>query len=255
MNKYLDFDSNNIKLCSELLKCKDLYVVLENRFQRKYIESYNLNNIFIRDLKFWAKFKNVHCASGHIGIDDRQSLSYAYNNFVDLVCCFGLDKKTCRYYSSYAYSSIRFITKGCFSKIWSSYEGGDIEYMYGCVSNAHKFKVIIKSKDKSIYILPVHTLEVYEDYSNFMLYTEFDGFPDSIRDYENQVTYSDTMNSKISSLDKDGYPSMNFMSNVQFFSTHFVLNSNTLIHKISGDNGLEAKKVEFDLIEIWVSDN
>lgn len=245
----------NDLVIKNLLECKDLYVVLENRFKKKYIEQYKLNNVFLKDSIFWAKFGNVHSASGHPDIDNRQSLSYAYSNFFDLVCCFGLDQKVCRYYSSFAYDSIKFITKGSYSRVWSTRHGGDIKSIHEYVANAHNFKVIIKSLDGCIYILPVHTLEVFNKYDGFNLYTEFDGYPESMRDFNNLSILSDNMNLKLKALDKEGYPSLNFMNDINIFSTHFVFDSEILTHKYSGVDSLNFSHVPFEFIELWVSDN
>ncbi len=73
-------------ILTDIKQCKDLWVVLENRFGNQYVESYHLTSIVSAGDEFFGKFSNVHSADPHEGIHRDNLLSYAYNNFSNVVC-------------------------------------------------------------------------------------------------------------------------------------------------------------------------
>jgi hypothetical protein len=241
------------EICEDILDCKDLWVVLENRYGDQYVESYELPNVLYSKGEFWGKFRNVHSAHGHDVVDQTQTLSYAYNNFSSVVCTCGLANGLQRYYSSYAYSSLNFITKGSFRRIWSSNDGGKISDLIESIRRGLRIKVKIESSDGYTYILPAHTIEALEKEEDFVVETEYDGYPDQLRYFSGikniQVEFDKSMTKCTPPL----YPSTKFVKAESFFITSFFVSSKGVAQRYIEESGGVIQKL-FDCIkaEIWV---
>ncbi len=244
-----------IDLIDSILSCEDLYVILENRWGDRYVESYKLPNILYSDGKYWGKFRNVHGAYGHPNIEDNQILSYAYNNFSNVVCTSGMINRYERFYSSHAYGSLKFITRNKYNKIWqsnSNNNNNNIDSLLNSVKNGLNLKLLIKSIDNYTYILPIHTAEIYEKEKRFSIYTEYDGYPESLRHFELISQLSDTFDSLINTNQEYQYPVKSPINNSNFFLTFFYFNDNSLKKVTTSESGyIDDVKFDYEKVEIW----
>jgi len=240
-------------ITDDILNCRDLWVVLENRYGEKYVESYELPNILYSNGEFWGKFRNVHSAYSHQVEDQTQALSYAYNNFSNIVCSCGLTSKIHRYYSSFAYSSLNFIAKGAFRKIWDSNEGGKLSELSESIRGGLRLKVRIESSDGYTYILPAHTVEAFEEKDTFVLETEFDGYPDQIRGFQAIKQFDKKFDESLASCVPPNYPTTGFIRTNEFFLTSFFVSPSGVVQREFRENGkLIQKSFDYDSAQIWV---
>jgi len=173
-------------IIDDLLCCRDISVVLRKRPEgRQYVESYLLKNLVLSNGQFRGKFANVHPALVTDKLPQMNLLSYVYNNFSPVVCTMSLADRMERYYSADAYSEIKFRANGHYSRIWKG-PGGDYNTaILEAVKSGLKMKALIESTDGYTYILPLHTVEVYEKEFDFNAETEFDGYPERLRHFKN----------------------------------------------------------------------
>lgn len=243
---------NNNEILNNILSCQDLWVILENRFGRQYVESYHLTNILIAGEEFWGKFSNVHSSDPQNGINPDKSLSYAYNNFSNVVCSMCLDHYLERYYSSYTYSTVKFITKNTFKKIWSTESGGDTSDIRFSVENGCKLKCLIESTDGYIYIVNCHTVEVYDE--GFSVQTNYEGYPDRLRHFQSIKALGNDFDASLkdSRADSSDYPATKFYE-CSYFLTSFIVKSQgkELIHRVKIDGGIKRINFDYKKIEVW----
>ena len=226
----------NESLNDDILACKDLFVVLSNNYGKyDYIESYRLTNVFYSDKKFWGKFANVHSACGHPDVEQTQILSYAYNNFSNVVCTSALLDRAKRFYSAETYATMEFNTTGLFRKIWSGEGGGDIEALSAAVSLSRRLKLKIESPDRCIYILPLHTVEVDVTARVFYAETEYDGYPEEIRDFSAAYDIENLFSKAVNEAGIN-CPSTNYCRNSHFFLTSFKVYKDRLVHRYFDKN-------------------
>ena len=244
------------ELVPRIARGEDLHVVLENRYGRPYVESYGLTNIFMKDDCFWAKFRNVHASVGHQEIEQGQSLSYAYNNYCDLVCLSGFDKRVVRYYSAEAYTRMEFVTKGEPRTVWHSgrAHSNDLSALFQCVNSAVKLKAKIVSQDGYIYIMPLHTVEVYQDLSGFVAYTEYDGYPEYLRHMHEHAELQAKFAAVRASKPGDYYANTAFLTGMEFFTTHFILTAEHLKHRHLVNAEWQNQDVPAQSVEIIACD-
>ena len=240
-----------IDLIDSILSCEDLYVILENRWGDRYVESYKLPNILYSDGKYWGKFRNVHGAYGHPNIEDNQILSYAYNNFSNVVCTSGMINRYERFYSSHAYGSLKFITRNKYNKIWSSIHNDNTNELLNSVNKGFQLKFLLKSLDNYTYILPIHTIEVYENETRFSLYTDYDGYPDKLRYFSSISKSSEKFDILIARSDATVYPTTKCSSNNDFFLTYFYFDNGILKQLTSINSKISHSSLNFEKIEIW----
>jgi len=221
-------------LIEDILSAKDLTVVLENRYGDKYVESYQLPVIMLQDNKFWAKFGNVHSATGHFDMNESIALSYAYNNFSDVVCTVGLNSFTQRFYSSYVYSSIKFQSRNTYKKIWSDKGVGDISILDEAVRAGLKMKMVLECGHGYSYIVPVHTLEVFKNKEKFNLESEFDGFPFILKDHDFIASLAHDFKVALDKFTPPSYPGTAYNHNQKFFMMSFIT------------DGVNVMQCEFD---------
>lgn len=248
----MNMDKN---LITNILSCKDLIVVLKNRYGNQYVESYLLPSILYSNDEFWGKFRNVHAADLHEGINNQNTVSYAYNNFSNIVSTSCLRDRLERYYSSYTYSSIKFHTRGSYSRIWSSIEDSNIQLLSKAVKEGARIKVKLEDNDGYTYILPAHTVEVYEQDNYFTLDTEYDGYPERLRHFQAIKDLSLYMDSELEKLTKPDYPTTAF-TETAFHITSYIIKNNR-IFKRSINNQLKTTRLEitYKYMELWAEDN
>jgi hypothetical protein len=244
------------KLIDSILSCHDLVVVLENRYGNQYVESYLLSNILYSDGNFFGKFRNIHPSDTHTGIRNLNSISYAYNNFSNVVSTTCLQDRLERYYSSYIYSSINFITRGSYSLAWSSEGNNDIELISKAVRNGSKIKIKLEDNDGYTYILPAHTIEVFEKENRFVAETEYDGYPERLRHFKAIENLGLEMDAQLVNFEPPGYP-VTAYSETTFFLTSYIIKSNGNILKRSINTNLSINRFELDYkkVEVWIEDN
>ncbi len=234
-----------------ILQGDDLYVVLESRRGRKYIESYNLSTILVHGNKFWAKFKNNHAPIGHEHINPLHSISYIYNNFCDVVCTMSLSMGVQRFCSSNSYSKLDFFVKGSYDRIWDNTNQGDVKLMEELVRCAAPMKVIIKAKDGFTYIIPAHTVEVYDDDRSFAIDTEYDGFPCRIKDL-NSIDVLDKKLKEVTRISPlESHAGTKYQHDKPFFLTSFMISENSICQREIDDGGNLVNKIfEFYSVEV-----
>ncbi len=240
-------------IIESILSCEDLHVILENKWGDRYVESYKLPNILYSEGKFWGKFRNVHSAAGHSSIEENQILSYAYNNFSNVICTSAMNNRYERFYSSYAYGSLEFITKNKYKKIWdSNNNNNNIDALLNSVKSGLNLKLLIKSIDNYTYVLTVHTAEIYEKEKRFSIYTEYDGYPEKIRLFEDISHLSDIFDSIITPNLEGQYPAKDFIKNSNFFITFFNYRNNSLEKQTISESGdISHEKFDYEKVEIW----
>ncbi len=240
------------ELCTAIDAGENLYVILENRYGRPYVESYELTNVFMKGDRFWGKFRSVHASVGHLDIEQGQRLSYAYNNYCDLVCLSGFDQQVVRYYSAEAYTRMDFKTQGSSQCIWRSGES-DLNGLFSCVNNAQQLKIRIESLDGYVYVMPLHTVEVYKDLSGFVAYTEYDGYPEYIRHFDEHHELEEKFKSVRESKPGEFYANTSFLNNMEFFTTHFVITAEYLKHRYLKDGDWVNVDISARSVSIFAS--
>ncbi len=243
-------------LIEDILSAKDLIVVLENRYGDKYVESYQLPVIMLKNSKLWAKFGNVHSATGHSDMNESLVLSYAYNNFSDVVCTVGLNSFTQRFYSSYVYSSIKFQCRNSYQKIWSDKGVGDLSILDEAVRAGLKMKLVLKCDQGCSYIVPVHTLEVFKNKREFNLESIFDGFPEILRDHSLIESLGQDFKEALDKLTPPSYPGTAYNHNQKFFMMSFITDGTNVMQREFDENKQSIDKVfETKSIEIFAEVN
>jgi len=239
-------------ICSDILCCKDLFVVLSNvNGKFDYLESYRLTNILYSDNKYWGKFSNVHPAVGHDKLYSNQALSYAYNNFSSVVCTSGLVSRTKRFISSKIYKTMDFKVKGKFVEIWSMTNGGDIHSLKDAVKSGCRMKVKIESLDNYTYILNLHTIEVDVTKNVFCAESEYDGYPDELRHFQ-QITDIERLFNEAQKERGIPAPSTGYYQNSDFFLTSFkIYRDKTLLRFIDKEGNVNQRDFNAKEITIW----
>ncbi|MEY8203535.1 MAG: hypothetical protein RPR40_00560 [Bermanella sp.] len=242
---------NNIS--NDVLACKNISVILRNRENgRPYVESYRLTNLVYCEGRFWGKCANVHSPLGHDKMSASDSLSYAYNNFSPVVCTLSLNTRMQRYISANAYSDISFVASGQHSMVWSSDDESSVSLLLKTVLSGLKTKVVIEVSDGYVYILPVHTIIFYEENKCFELETEFDGFPERLRDFNSFDAMADQFKSFLKANPSISHVNSSYDFNSKFFLTNFLLRNNEVIHRsISDEGNVVSENIEYKSVKIW----
>jgi hypothetical protein len=223
-------------LINSILDCKDLIVTLNYRHGSQSVVSYLLPNILYSSNKFWGKFRNIHSSDTLIGIKNTNAISYAYNNFSNVICTSCLTENLERYISSYPYSSIRFHTRGNYKKIWCYKDPNNIDVISEAVKEGLRIKIKI-TLDGYTYIVPAHTIEIFGNEKTFTLETEYDGYPERLRHFQAIVDLGAHFDSKIDECSANQYPSINFTKN-KFYLTSFLLRQDgSLLQRVFNDQG------------------
>ncbi|MEY8203533.1 MAG: hypothetical protein RPR40_00550 [Bermanella sp.] len=240
---------------NDLIQCmlsgQDLYVVLKNRFGEKYVESYSLPTVILHEGRFWGKFSNVHSTVGHFDLENSRTLSYAYNNFSEVVCTVALNSFTHRFYSSNVYSSVDFICKGRYEKIFDNYNRSNVSLLSEAVRSGLRLKVIIKGDDGYRYIVPIHTLEVFLDDDRFNMETDFDGFPSVLKNYDWVNNLSQDFNDSIGLFKPPSYPGTRYFHKQDFFLTSFLWSGTCMYKREVKENKIIDELFEYETIEIF----
>ncbi len=241
-------------LNQDLLHCKNISVVLKNRNSgRAYIESYRLNNIIFSGGRFWGKFSNAHCPHGHKNVGPFDPLSYAYNNYTPVVCTLSLNNRMEKFTSANAYSDISFVATGSYRKIWSKGADDEVLPVYNAIESGLKMKVIIESADGYFYIMPVHTIVMFEDNKDFVLETEFDGVPEKLRHFSYIETIANQFREYSKANPKVSYFHTDPVFNSEYFLTYFAITKTEVFQKRVDDNGaFESVSFDCNRAEIWL---
>ncbi len=241
-------------LNQNILQCKNISVLLTNReSEDSYVESYRLNNIVYSNNKFWGKFSNTHCPIGHEKMGTLDLMSYAYNNFSPVVSTHCINSRMERFSSANAYANISFVSTGHFRKIWSNQQAVSSAPLHEAVLSGLKMKAKIESEDGYTYIVPIHTIVKYEDVDDFVMETEFDGFPEKLRHFK----YIDSMESQfLQYLKKNphvSYIHTDYEFDSEFFLTYFVIRKNEVTHrKLTGKDITISEEFACKSVEIWI---
>lgn len=242
------------KLNAYILNCRDVSVVLKNRESKlPYIESYRLNGITYCGGRFWGKFSNVHSPVGHKKVGTFDLLSYAYNNFTPVVCTHSINSRMERFISANAYSEISFVATGDFRKIWGSEKGYSNNILQEAVLSGLKMKVKIESSDGYIYIIPVHTIVNYEDNGDFVLETEFDGFPEKLRHFTYIESIAAAFERNFKEYPQASYLHTDYEFDREFFLTYFSISKQGIKHYVRCEEGnIDPVEFDFKYYEVWI---
>ena len=237
--------SNQTEVIDKIKNGEDLFVRLGNNRGRHYVESYDLSTIVIFKDKFWGKFRNVHSPLGHDELGGVTPLSYAYNNFCNVVCTMSLSHGIQRFCSSRNYESINFLTKNKNREIWNSQNSSDLNLLKEAVNQADRMKLVVKGKNELTYIVPIHTVELYDDGLSFGLDTELDGIPFSLINFEYMESLSKKLDDVSAASPKEAYINTRYQSNVDFHLISFYLGKSGICQKAMGPDG-KMQTVTFD---------
>jgi len=240
-------------IIESILECADLHVVLKNKLGDTYTESHELPNILFSEGKFWGKTRNtkINDNKTEFNIEENNLLPYAYNNFSNIICTSGITNKYERFHSSREYESIKFITRNKYNKIWSSIHNDNTNELLNSVNKGFQLKFLLKSLDNYTYILPIHTIEVYENETRFSLYTDYDGYPDKLRYFSSISKSSEKFDILIARSDATVYPTTKCSSNNDFFLTYFYFDNGILKQLTSINSKISHSSLNFEKIEIW----
>ncbi len=234
-------------IIQDILSGRDLYVVLENRFGKPYVEAYNLTTVLLQGDRFWAKFRNHHSPFGHKRLKADGVLSYAYNNFTDIVCTMSLNKQLHKFYSSFAYSSLVFHCKNTYSQVWDNINGGDIKDIEKAVRSANNIKLMIENQDGLIFIMPAHTVEVYQSDGEafFSMQSEYDGIPEMLTKFPLALEVDKQIKNIANTVTTENYVSTDFFGNKPYYSLSFIIMGDSVWQRVIGENG-ELVQQAFD---------
>ncbi len=245
------------ELNQDILNCKNVSVVLRKRESSNvYIEGYRLNNIVYQNGRFWGKFANAHCPHGHKGVGPWELLSYAYNNYSPVVCILSVSQRMERYSSANAYSDISFVASGNYRKIWSIDEGNSNGELQKSIVFGRKLKAKIESTDGFIYVVPVHTIVMFEETGSFEIETEFDAIPNKIRNFDSMEDIASQFSSFLEKNPSVPYVSTDSKFNRDFFLTYFAITNTSIYQRLIDGNGdIKNDKFKFNKVEIWAENS
>ena len=225
------------ELISNVLSGDDLFVVLENEFGPSYVESYPLTTIFIRNSRFWGKFPNIHSPRAFSNINPQASLSYIYNNYLPIVCTSSLRDSIVRFVSSKSYRTVSFNTKSKYREVWNNDRLGNVNLIEEGVRSGLRFKLIFTDVDDTIFVLPIHTIEVSTERGYVGFETQFDGFP--------QILFNDSsLDNLVSSFDRvcedretSSYPTSPIYKDQPYVLTSFFSDGENFYRRFVAGNG------------------
>ncbi len=228
-----------MSVIKSILNGEDLFIVLENRFGRHYKESYNLDTLIVHNDLFWGKFSSVHSPMGHELVKSATPLAYAYNNFSDVVCTMNYADRIQRYYSTKVYSRIQYKTKGNFKLAIdgdSSQKTIDHSILNHAVENALKIKLIICEESNLIQVVPVHTVELYEDQRDVGIDTNFEAVPSLLYNldyfFRLEVRLQEVLDSE-----GTGKASTEYIGNSQFTLISYVIVGSDIYKRVLNAQG------------------
>jgi len=228
-----------MSIIKSLLNGEDLFIVLENRFGRHYKESYNLDTLIIHNDLFWGKFSTVHSPLGHELVKAVTPLAYAYNNFADVVCTMNYADRIHRYYSTKVYSRIQYKTKGNFEL---AIDGGigqrtvDHAILNHAVENALKIKLIVCEDNNLIQVVPIHTVELYEDQGDVGIDTNFEAVPSLLYNFDYFYRLEARLQEVLDS-ERTGKASTEYMDDCQFTLISYVIVGSDIYKRVLNEQG------------------
>ncbi len=228
-----------MSIIKSILNGEDLFIVLENRFGRHYKESYNLDTLIIYNDLFWGKFSSVHSPMGHELVKAVTPLAYAYNNFSDVVCTMNYADRIQRYYSTKVYSRIQYKTKGNFKLAINgdnSQKTIDHSILNYAVENALKIKLIICEENNLIQIVPVHTVELYEDQGDVGIDTNFEAVPSLLYNFDYFFGLEVRLQ-EVLDKEKTGKASTDYIMNSQFTLISYVIVGSDIYKRVLNAQG------------------
>jgi hypothetical protein len=167
----------------------DLWVVLTDRFDAEYVESYRLAAVvLLAGGRFWGKFRRVHAPHGLAKASEgvfgsREACSYAYNNFCSLVATTVLERNICRLFSASAYRTMTFRTQAPWRKLWGSDGFGAVAAVSEAAQACRETKLRVTLGNGIRLLLPVAAIELGGRHG-FTCHSEYDGFPSVMFDHE-----------------------------------------------------------------------
>ena len=112
-------------------------------------------------------------------------------------------------------------------------------------------KVKIESHDGRIYILNLHTIEVDIDAGLFFAESEYDGYPEELRQVD-QVYHIESLFIHAQEQSGISSPSTNYCENSNFFLTSFRIYNDHLRHRFIDEKG-DVREEEYKAknVSIW----
>lgn len=238
-------------------RCGDLWVRLTNRHGTPtYTESYNLSTLMLCGPRVWGKFRPVHSPlylremMGRDLVHPGVGVSYHYNNFARVVCSSSMATNSVRMFSSHTYRSMEFVSRGTFRPLWTRGRDTTYEPIAEAVRRCHRLKARVVA-DGYTYIVPIHTMEAWDDGGGFSCQTEYDAFPDLLRYFTRIAAIEENLDRGLGEAAEG--ESNNFLSNHEpFFGTYFCITSEQIYHMDFASAAWTAFTA--DEVSIWGED-
>lgn len=236
----------------DILTCKDLSVVLKNRYNQSGRERHALSNILYKEGKFWAKHSMAYAPDTFGDSNQSEALSQSFSNFCDVDCISNFCTQSMQLITSKSYSEKTFVTRGQYRKVWSLQEGGNFSDLRDCVSKGIKLKILVEDLEHYHYISPMHLIEVYLERDGFISYGNYDGYPQILKSFEQNIQYGEELNAAMKTMPDDQYARSNLIENVEYFLTMFVISEKeVLIRKINKRGDISQHPFPSKRTEIW----
>lgn len=236
----------------DLLQCKDLSVILDDRYGKPGKERHALTNLLLKGGRFWAKTNRVY-APDALGVESSSiALSQSFNNFCDIDGVSSVCNQSLQFMTAKAYRKKTFVSYGQYRKVWSLQKGGNVEGLRDCVQQGIKLKILVEDNAQYVYIVPLHLLEVYLERNGFIGYSDYDGYPILLKDFDKNRQYAEQLNRAMSSAAAKQCSRIVFDGQVDYFLSLFVIEEKQLSQRTIDKEG-EIKQVLFPCkrAEIW----
>ncbi len=241
-------------IVDDIINGKDLFVVLESSYGRHYKESYRLDTIILKGNIFWGKVSNVHSPVGHESIGVTTPLSYAYNNFSDVVCTMNYADKIQRYISSNMYSRMQYKTRGDYKAVICG--GGDsiinYEVLNTAIENSLNIKMVICEDNNLIHVVPVHTVELYDDKISVGIDTNFESVPSLLYNFNFFDKLECQFNNAIIHSPKSTKVSTEYMANSSFTIISYMISNNDIYKMVLNPQGeIECTIISYQWFKVY----
>ncbi|MEY8213552.1 MAG: hypothetical protein RPR97_03605 [Colwellia sp.] len=247
--------TNNVSIIDEIINGKDFLVVLESRYGRHYKESYSLDTIIVKGNMFWGKFANVHSPVGHELINISTPLSYAYNNFSDVVCIMNHAAGIQIFTSSKSYSRMQFKVRGRFELALSGdnvNENINFKILNNAVENALKINLVVCDENNIVHVIAVHTVELYDDKKYIGVDTNYESVPTQLYDFDLFFKLESRFNEVVGGLSEGESVGTNYMFNSHFSIISYAMKDGGIYKRVVNSEGsIKNVLVEYRWFKVY----
>jgi len=97
-------------------------------------------------------------------------------------------------------------------------------------------KTVIESDDGYTYVLPIHTLEVYQEEGVFAEETEYDGYPEQFRHFYEMEKLGERFTEAVKKMIEGQYVLTGYAFSKPFFLTSFIIKKDEILHRYYDEN-------------------